>query len=364
MSESTKIHEPLSLESAGNLAVKTLCELISIQSFSKEEANVVPVIEKVLADFGYAYQKKGNNVWAICKDFSEARPTVLLNSHLDTVKPGEGWLTNPFEPVMVAGKLTGLGSNDAGGPLVSLLMTFLLSETMDLNYNRIFLASAEEEISGKMGIEYVLPDLGKIDVGIVGEPTQMEMAVAEKGLMVLDCEVKGKSGHAARTGGVNAISEAFKEIEWFHTFKFPKESALLGPVKMSVTLINAGTQHNVIPDKCTFVVDVRTNEYYLNKEALEIIEKGTKAKVSPRSTRMNSSGIDENHPLVLAAKKMNIARFGSPTTSDQALMTTFPTVKMGPGDSNRSHTANEYIYLDEIKQGISIYCNLLSEIKF
>lgn len=364
MSESTKLYEPLSLAEAGDLAIKTLCELISIQSFSKEETNVVPVIEKVLSDFGYTYQKKGNNVWATCKDFLKVKPTVLLNSHLDTVKPAEGWLTNPFEPIIVDGKLTGLGSNDAGGSLVSLLMTFLLSETMGLNYNRIFLASAEEEISGKMGMEYVLPELGKIDVGIVGEPTQMEMAVAEKGLMVLDCEVQGKSGHAARTGGVNAITEAIKEIEWFHSFKFPKESALLGPVKMTVTLINAGTQHNVIPDKCTFVVDVRTNEHYLNHQALEIIEKGTKAKVSPRSTRMNSSGIDENHPLVLAAKKLNITRFGSPTTSDQALMTTFPTVKMGPGDSNRSHTANEYIYLDEIKQGIAIYCNLLGEIKF
>jgi len=364
MAKGDNIESTLSLEKAGDLAIETLCKLISIQSFSKEEGKVVLVIEKVLIDFGYAFQKKGNNVWAKCKDFSTDRPTLLLNSHLDTVKPADGWLTNPFEPIIIDGKLTGLGSNDAGGSLVSLLMTFLLSEKMELNYNRIFLASVEEEISGKMGMEYVLPELGKIDVGIVGEPTQMEMAVAEKGLMVLDCEVYGKSGHAARTGGINAITEAIKEIEWFHTFKFPKDSELLGPVKMTVTLINSGTQHNVIPDKCTFVVDVRTNEHYLNKEALEIIEKGTKAKVTPRSTRMNSSGIDENHPMVLAAKKLNIKRFASPTTSDQALMTTFPTVKMGPGDSNRSHTANEYIYLDEIKSGIAIYCDLLKEINF
>lgn len=354
----------LTLETAGNLAIEILTKLIAVVSFSKEEEEVAKVIETVLADFGYLIHKKGNNVWVKCKDFESGRPTVMLNSHLDTVKPGDDWETNPFEPIVKKGKLIGLGSNDAGGPLVSLLMTFLLSENMELSYNRIFVASAEEEISGKQGMEYVIPELGKIDVGIIGEPTQMEMAIAEKGLMVLDCEVKGKSGHAARTGGINAISKALKEIEWFHSFQFPKGSDVLGPVKMTVTQINAGTQHNVIPDTCTFVVDVRTNEHYLNKAAFEIIQKNTKANVIPRSLRMNSSGIEESHPLAVAARKLKINCFGSPTTSDQAVITTFPTIKMGPGDSNRSHTANEFIYLDEIREGINIYCDLLAEVKF
>ncbi|MDA3892759.1 MAG: M20 family metallo-hydrolase [Salinivirgaceae bacterium] len=349
---------------AGDLAIRTLTELISIQSFSKEEHNAAPVIEKVLTDFGYTYQKKGNNVWVKSKDFAEDRPTLMLNSHIDTVKPALGWTTDPFKPVLEHGKLTGLGSNDAGGSLVSLLATFLMSENLNLEFNRVFVASAEEEISGKGGIESILPYLDFVDVGIVGEPTQMEMAVAEKGLMVLDCEVKGKAGHAARTGGVNAITEAMKEIEWFHSFQFPKVSDTLGPVKMTVTVINAGKQHNVIPDTCTFVVDVRLNDHYLNVDALEIIQKGTQAKVTPRSTRMNSSGINPNHPVVKAADKLGIVKFGSPTTSDQAIITIFPTIKMGPGDSNRSHTANEHIYLDEIKEGIKIYCDLLREIQF
>lgn len=354
----------ISYSEACELAINTLCKLISIQSFSKEEEKVAPIIEKVLSDFGYTYQKQGNNIWAKSKDYQEGRPTIMLNSHIDTVKPGQGWNTDPFKPVIEDDKLTGLGSNDAGGPLVSLLAAFLLSEDMDLAYNRVFVASAEEEISGRGGIESILNKLDFVDAGIVGEPTQMEMAVAEKGLMVLDCEVKGKAGHAARTGGINAITEAFKEIEWFHSFQFPHASETLGPVKMTVTVINAGKQHNVIPDTCSFVVDCRLNDCYTNKAALAIIEEGTKANVKARSTRLNSSGISSEHPIVNAADKLNIVKFGSPTTSDQAIITTFPTVKIGPGDSNRSHTANEYIMLDEIREGIKIYCDLLREIDF
>jgi len=352
----------LTIENAQDFAVEILSELITIQSFSREEENAAKVIERVLIDFDYVVEKKRNNVWARCKNFDAEKPTLMLNSHLDTVKPSEGWKTNPFDAVKKDGKLIGLGSNDAGGPLVSLLMTFLLSENLDLNYNRIFVASAEEEISGKNGMEFLVSELGKIDIGIVGEPTQMEMAIAEKGLMVLDCEVKGKAGHAARIGGVNAITEAIKEIEWFHAFQFPKTSDLLGPVKMTVTVINAGKQHNVIPDKCNFVVDVRTNEHYQNKEAFKLIQQHTKAHVIPRSFRMNSSGIDLKHPIVKIAKILNIKTFGSPTTSDQAVITQFPTVKIGPGDSTRSHTANEFIYLNEIKEGIEIYFQLLKRL--
>jgi len=342
------------------LAVKTLMQLIETKSLSREEENAATIIEDILKQFGYQINRKGNNIWAYCKDYTDQKETLMLNSHIDTVKPGIGWETDPFEAVLINGKLSGLGSNDAGASLVSLLMTFLLSEGTGLSYNRLFVASAEEEISGKGGMESILPELKNVSAAIIGEPTQMEMAIAEKGLLVLDCEVKGKSGHAARTGGINAITEAVKEIEWFHSFEFPQTSKVLGPVKMTVTVINAGKQHNVIPDTCTFVVDVRTNEKYTNQEAFELIQKNTKAKVKPRSLRLNSSGIANDHPLVIAAKKLDIVTFGSPTTSDQSVITQFPTIKMGPGDSNRSHTANEYIMVDEIKDGITAYTKLLN----
>lgn len=356
--------QKLSLADAQKLAVETLCKLIETPSLSKDEESASKLIESILSEHGYSVSRTGNNVWAICKDYDPLLPTLLLNSHLDTVKPAKGYETDPFKAVIDGDKITGLGSNDAGASLVSLLATFITIDQSGLKFNRVFLASAEEEISGPNGIQLALPELGKIDAGIVGEPTQMEMAVAEKGLLVLDCEVKGKSGHAARCGGINAITEAIKEIEWFHSFQFPNESTTLGPVKMTVTMINSGTQHNVIPDTCTFVVDVRTNEHYSNEKALEIIQANTKATVTPRSLRMNSSGISSDHPLVKAAKALQINRFGSPTTSDQALITTFPTIKMGPGDSNRSHTANEYIFISEINKGIEIYIQLLRELQW
>lgn len=360
----TKAAKELQITEATSFATQLLQQLIRIQSFSREEQEATQLFETLLNEWGYKVNRKGHNIWVKCHDFKEGRPTIMMNSHLDTVKPGAGWAYNPFEPVLEGDKLTGLGSNDAGGPLVSLLAAFLIAENLELPYNRLFVASAEEEISGKQGMEFVVPELGKVDAGIVGEPTQMEMATAEKGLMVLDAEVKGKSGHAARTGGVNAISEAMKEIEWFHTFEFPKISKKLGPVKMTVTQINAGTQHNVIPDSCQFVVDVRTNEYYQNKEALEVIQNHTKAEVKPRSLRMNSSGIADDHPLVKAARQCGVNCFGSPTSSDQAVITTFPTVKMGPGDSNRSHTTNEFIKISEIEQGIKGYLALLKALKW
>jgi acetylornithine deacetylase len=350
------------IASAQKLAIETLQKLIAIPSFSKEEKDASALIASILDAHGYKVNRKGNNIFAHSKNYKEGRFTLMLNSHLDTVKPANGWLSNPFEPILESTKLTGLGSNDAGGSLVSLLAVFLLSEQVQLPYNLVFVASSEEEISGKEGMEFVLPELGKIDGGIVGEPTQMEMAIAEKGLMVLDCIAKGKSGHAARTGGINAITEAIKDITWFHSFKFPETSEVLGDVKMTVTQIEAGSQHNVIPDACHFVVDVRTNEKYQNKTALELIKTHVSCEVKERSLRMNSSSIPNQHPLVQAAKKLKMVQFGSPTTSDQAVITTFPTVKMGPGDSNRSHTANEYIYTTEIEAGIEIYFNLLQNL--
>ncbi|HBX83888.1 MAG: acetylornithine deacetylase [Bacteroidetes bacterium GWE2_40_63] len=351
--------QKLDITSAQQLAADTLVKLIQMPSFSREEEKASKLIAQILEQFHYRVHFKGNNIYAYSRDFVPGRFTLMLNSHLDTVRPTNGWETDPFNPILENGKLTGLGSNDAGGCLVSLLASFLLSEDLNLNYNRVFVATAEEEISGTGGMEFVLPELGKIDVGIVGEPTQMQMAVAEKGLMVLDCEAKGKSGHAARTGGINAITEAIKDIEWFHSFRFPETSTILGDVKMTVTQIHAGSQHNVIPDKCTFVVDVRTNEKYNNAQTLEIISLYVKSHLQPRSLRMNSSCIAENHPLVLAAKSLQIVCFGSPTTSDQSVISNFPTVKMGPGDSNRSHTANEYIFVDEINHGIETYLGLL-----
>lgn len=354
----------ITLAEANELAVDLLSKLIETKSLSREEENATALIDGVLNKFDYQVHRKGNNIWAYCKDYKADKETLMLNSHLDTVKPGIGWNTEPYKAVLVDGKLSGLGSNDAGASLVSLLMTFLLSEGTGLGFNRLFVASAEEEISGQGGMESILPELNNVSTAIVGEPTQMEMAIAEKGLLVLDCEVKGKSGHAARTGGINAITEAMKEIEWFHSFNFPESSEMLGPVKMTVTVINAGKQHNVIPDKCSFVVDVRTNEKYSNKEAFELIQNNTKAEVKPRSLRLNSSGISKEHPLVLAAEKLNIVTFGSPTTSDQSVITQFPTVKMGPGDSNRSHTANEYIMVDEIKKGIEGYMKLLNALSW
>jgi acetylornithine deacetylase len=352
-----------SLKEAHQMAVETLKQLIQTQSFSTEEAKASEIISSVLSRYGYQPQRKGNNVFAYGKDFQEGRFTLMLNSHLDTVKPSKGWNTNPLEPVLHDGKLIGLGSNDAGASLVSLLAVFIWSEQFQLNFNRVFVASAEEEISGKGGMEWVLPYLGKVDAGIVGEPTQMQMAVAEKGLMVLDCTVHGQAGHAACNQGVNAINLAIKEIEWFHSFKFSENSSLLGEVKMTVTQIQAGTQHNVIPDTCEFVVDVRTNEKYSNQQVLSTIKQQVACDVKARSLRMNSSTIDRNHPLVSAAEKLGMVCFGSPTTSDQAVIQTFPTVKMGPGDSTRSHTANEFIYLHEIESGIGIYAELMQTLK-
>ncbi len=343
-------------------AIYLLKRLIETPSLSRQEDKTADLIEAFLNAEGVKTERLGNNIWAKSKYFNPELPSVLLNSHHDTVKPNAGYTKDPFSAVTEDGKLYGLGSNDAGGCLVSLIATFLhFYARENLAYNLVLAASAEEEISGKGGVEKLLPHLPAIDFAIVGEPTQMHLAIAEKGLMVLDCVVSGKAGHAARNEGENALYKAIQHIEWFRGFSFSRVSESLGPVKMSVTVIEAGKQHNVVPDKCSFVVDVRTTDAYSNKETLAIIREHVDCEVTPRSTRLNPSGIDEAHPIVKAGKLLGRETYGSPTLSDQALMP-FPSVKLGPGDSARSHTADEYIFIEEIEEGIATYIAMLSQL--
>ena len=340
--------------------VCVLKKLIAIPSVSREEKLAADFIESYLAERGASPQRLHNNVWAMSTHFSPKRPTLLLNAHIDTVKPSAAWSSSPFSPLQEGDRLYGLGSNDCGGGLCTLMQVFLaLREEGELGYNLIYLASAEEEVSGKLGVESVIPHLPPIDVALVGEPTGMQPAIAEKGLMVLDCTSYGKAGHAARNEGVNAIYEALPDIEWFRSAKLPLVSSLLGEVKMSVTMIRAGQQHNVVPDTCEFVVDVRSNECYTNAELLDYIRQQVRCTVKERSTRLNSSHIDVGHPLVQSALALGRKPFGSPTLSDQALMP-FPSFKMGPGNSARSHTADEFICISEIEEAISIYMQMLT----
>lgn len=343
-------------------AIDLLKNLIATPSFSREEAGTAALISTFLERRGVQTERKGNNVWALNRYYDASKPTVLLNSHHDTVKPNPGYKRDPFKADVVDGKLYGLGSNDAGGPLVSLIATFLhYFERADLSYNVILAASAEEEISGREGIERIWDTLPKIEFAIVGEPTLCDLATAEKGLMVLDCTVQGVSGHAAREEGTNAIYLALPDIEWFRTYSFPRVSPTLGAMKMTVTIIQAGAQHNVVPAECHFTVDVRVTDAYTLEEALAIIKAHVKCEVVPRSLRMRSSGISPEHPLVRAAVKHGLKLYGSPTTSDQALIPV-PSVKIGPGDSARSHSADEFIFVDEISQGIATYIKLLDEV--
>lgn len=343
-------------------AIDLLKSLIATPSYSKEEAETASLIATFLEQRGVTTDRKGNNVWALNRYFDPGKPTILLNSHHDTVKPNPGYTRDPFSPEVADGKLFGLGSNDAGGPLVSLIATFLhYYERRDLTHNVILAASAEEEISGRDGIERIWDALPPVAFAIVGEPTLCDMATAEKGLMVLDCVVRGVSGHAAREEGVNAIYLALPDIEWFRTFSFPRISPTLGAMKMTVSIIQSGAQHNVVPAECKFTVDVRVTDSYTLEEALAIIKQHVKCEVAPRSLRMRSSGIDINHPLVRAAVKNGIKLYGSPTTSDQALIPV-PSVKIGPGDSARSHSADEFIYVEEIEKGITTYIKLLDEV--
>ena len=344
-------------------AIHLLKELIATPSFSKEEDNSSAIIKQFLERHHVKTEQHLYNIWARNKWFDPGKSTILLNSHHDTVKPNKGYTLDPFSPIEKDGKLFGLGSNDAGGCLVSLIAVFLhFYEKKGLKYNLVLAATAEEEISGHNGIEALLPMIGKIDCALVGEPTQMQMAVAEKGLMVLDCVTTGRAGHAAREEGDNAIYKTIKDIEWFHAYKFDKVSGLLGPVKMSVTVIETENKaHNVVPSQCRFVVDCRVNELYSFEEMLDTIRSNVQSEVKPRSTRLRSSAIALDHPLVVAGLKLGRTYYGSPTTSDKALMS-FPALKIGPGDSARSHTANEYIYIDEIKEGIELYIQLLNQL--
>jgi acetylornithine deacetylase len=343
-------------------AVDLLKQLISIPSVSREESQLADSLEAMLKEKKYLPQRKGNNIWLLSPDWNNQKPTILLNSHIDTVKPATGWTKDPFLPVEEGGKLFGLGSNDAGASLVSLLQAFLiLTQTEQVN-NFIYLASCEEEISGKNGVESILPELPPIDLGVVGEPTSMQPAIAEKGLMVLDCTVYGKAGHAAREEGENAIYKAIPVINWFQNHRFPKISPLLGSVKMTVTGVQAGIQHNVIPDECKFMVDIRTNEFYTNEALFEAISLDCGAEVRARSFRLNSSQISPEHPLVQRAIELKMIPFGSPTLSDQTFMN-FPSIKIGPGDSARSHTADEFVFLSEIEDAITKYVALLSHLK-
>jgi len=344
-------------------AVVLLKQLISTPSFSKEENDTAELITRFLQDNGIAYKRVGNNVYAKNAHYDESKPSVLLNSHHDTVRPNKGYTLDPFTPVEKDGKLFGLGSNDAGGCLVSLMATFLYYYNQgNINHNVVFAASAEEEISGVNGIELVLPYLGNIDFGIVGEPTKLEMAVAERGLMVIDCTAAGRSGHAARNEGENALYKAIDDINWIRNYRFDKVSDLLGESRMTVTIIETeNKQHNVVPSQCKYVIDVRVNELYTFDEILDELKHNLKSQYKPRTTRMKSTSIPLDHPLVKAGIGMGKGYYGSPTTSDKALMP-FAALKMGPGDSARSHTPDEFIYLEEIREGIETYIKLLEHI--
>lgn len=343
-------------------AVKLLKELIAVPSFSGEEKETADLIAGWMNSFGIEALRFNNNVWAVNKYFDASRPSVLLNSHHDTVKPNKAYTKHPFEAVVDDGKLYGLGSNDAGGSLVSLLMTFLyFYAKKDLAYNLVFVASAEEEKSGKNGLRGMLEILPELDFAVVGEPTEMKMAVAERGLMVIDAYAFGKSGHAAHDNTDNPIYKAITDIERIKDFVFPKVSETLGAVKISVTQIDAGTQHNVVPSECHFVIDVRTNELYKNIEVFEIIDALTQSELLARSYHLNPSSISLEHPLVEVGKQLGLSTYGSPTLSDQAHLHC-PSVKMGPGSSVRSHSANEYIFLNEIAEGIDTYINMFTKI--
>lgn len=339
-----------------------LQDLIRIPAFSRDEDEVATHFYRFLKDGGLHPDRFINNIFLRNKFYDGGIPTILLNSHLDTVKPNKDWSRDPFTPGIEKGRLYGLGSNDAGGSLVALLASFLhFYEMEDLKYNLIFLASAEEEVSGKNGVETALKMLPPIEFGIVGEPTSLQMAVAERGLMVVDCVAHGRSGHAARDEGDNAIYRAMEDVKKISNLKFPESSKWLGPAKATVTLIQAGTQHNVVPDQCRFTVDVRSTDVYSNEEILGILKDNLESHIVPRSLRLRSSSISGDHVLVKTAEEMGITLFGSSTLSDQALMN-FPTVKIGPSDSARSHTADEFILVDEIRKGIALYTSLIERI--
>ncbi|MCC8035096.1 MAG: M20 family metallo-hydrolase [Rikenellaceae bacterium] len=344
-------------------AVALLARLIETPSFSREEEVTAGIVSSFLSAHGVSdIRQKGNNVWALNRSFDPSKPTILLNSHHDTVKPNPGYTRDPFKPEIECGRLYGLGSNDAGASVVSLCSAFLDFYDIDaMAYNLCLAITAEEEISGHGGVESILTDLPPLDFAIVGEPTGMQMAIAERGLVVLDCLAEGRAGHAAREEGENAIYKALEDINWLRNYRFPQKSDLFGEVKMSVTVINAGSQHNVVPAQCSFTVDIRVTDKYTNEEVVETVRRNLKSRVTPRSVRLKPSFIDPSHRAVRAGLDLGLTTFGSPTTSDQALLDV-PSMKIGPGESTRSHSADEYVRLDEIREGIEIYTRLLGSL--
>ena len=354
----------MNIANSSSQAVQLLSRLIETPRISREESQASQLLYDYMTEVCHLDVKRhGCNLWTIAPDFDANKPTLLLNAHIDTVKPVSGWQKDPWKATLEDDCLYGLGSNDDGASLVTLLHAFIELSSKHQPYNLVYLASAEEEVSGKNGIESVIPLLPRIDVAIVGEPTGMHPAIAEKGLMVLDVTAHGKAGHAARNEGDNAIYHAMDDMQWFRTYQWPLSSPLLGPVKMSVTIVNSGTQHNVIPDTCTFTVDVRSNECYTNQELYNAICSQVKSEVKARSFRLGSSRIAPDHPLVTKAVQMGRVPFGSPTLSDQALMP-WPSMKMGPGDSSRSHTADEFIRISEIEEAIQLYVEWLDGLRF
>ena len=343
-------------------AKQLLIDLINTPSFSGEEDGTANLIEVFFKNQGVSYQRDQHNVWAVNEDFDKEKPSILLNSHHDTVKPNKGYTRNPHMAAIEEGKIFGLGSNDAGGCLVSLMATFChFYSKKNLNYNLILLASAEEENSGKNGIRSMVPKLPEINFAIIGEPTLMNLAIAEKGLLVLDCYAHGTAGHAAHSRGDNSIYKAMKAIQWFESFKLPRISETLNDTKMTVTQIEAGSQHNVVPATCHFVVDIRVNDLYSNKEVLDLVKEHVDVTVKERSLNLNSSSIAKDHEVVLSGISIGREVYGSPTLSDQSNLSC-PSLKLGPGDSLRSHTADEFIYENEIDEGIELYIKILKGI--
>lgn len=350
-----------SIETLTQEAIALLKDLIETPSFSSEEDQTALLIENWFTQNNISFERENNNVWAFNNYFDKNKPTLLLNSHHDTVKPNQGYTNDPFKAIVDEGKLYGLGSNDAGGCLVSLLATFVhFYSNENLPYNLVMVASAEEESSGKNGLNSVLKHLPELECAIVGEPTLMQLAVAEKGLLVLDVIVKGTASHAAHNNPDNPIYNAIPVIEWFKTFQFERISEVLGPVKMTITQVSAGKQHNVVPAECHLVVDIRVNDCYNNKEILETVRQHVNAEINPRSMHLNASSIPVSHGLVQAGIALGRTTYGSPTLSDQSVLSC-KSLKLGPGETLRSHSANEFIFINEIEEGIQLYIKILTD---
>jgi len=347
-------------------AVELLCRLIATPRTSREETAAADIMEQWMTARNLSPIRSGNNLLLVCPDYCPDRETIMLNAHIDTVRPVASWARDPYSPEIIGDRLYGIGSNDCGGGLVTLLQVYRIMAESERTYNIVYLASCEEEVSGINGIRRVIPELPsvlggiRVDVAIVGEPTGMQPAVAEKGLMVIDMTAHGKSGHAARNEGVNAIYEALDDIQWIRSHRFEKVSEFLGPTRMSLTVINAGTQHNVVPDECRMVIDVRSNEHYTNEEIFDEIGKNVRSEIKARSFHLRSSHISTDHPLIKRCIAMGMKPFGSPTLSDQALMP-WQSFKLGPGESARSHSADEYIKISELRNALDTYLELLKQ---